>query len=88
MNEQRGNVYENKGSVFRTPLGSWNVIENKSVYALKAGMLLKTKDVVGMSYVVGGGKSRIQEPGSRSQNEEHQLSADCLLLTADCLLPR
>ena len=27
-----------------------------------------------------------QELGFRSQDEEHLLSADCLLLTADCLL--
>jgi len=32
------------------------------------------------------GKSRIQEPGFRSQNEEHLFSAFCLLLTADRLL--
>jgi len=47
--------------------------------------------------VVGGEEQdsgvRIQESGFRSQNEEHLLSAfcllpsaDCLLLTADCLL--
>jgi hypothetical protein len=29
---------------------------------------------------------RIQDSGVRSQNEEHLLSAFCLLLTADCLL--
>jgi hypothetical protein len=27
-----------------------------------------------------------QDSGVRSQNEEHLLSADCVLLTADCLL--
>jgi hypothetical protein len=27
-----------------------------------------------------------RESGFRSQNEEHLLPADCLLLTADCLL--
>jgi hypothetical protein len=49
MNEQRGNVYENKGSAFRSQPRSGNVIENKGSYALKAGMLMKTKDVDGMS---------------------------------------
>jgi hypothetical protein len=33
------------------------------------------------------GKSRIQDSGFRSQNEEHLLSPDCLLFTAYCLLP-
>ena len=53
MNEQRGNVIENKGSAFRSPRRSGNVIENKGGYALKAGILLKTKDVGCMSQVVG-----------------------------------
>ena len=43
MSEQSGNVYENKGSAFQSPLQSGNVIENKGSYASKAGMLLKTK---------------------------------------------
>jgi hypothetical protein len=38
-----------------------------------------------------GQKGRFQvsgaKPGFRSQNEEHLLSADCLLPTGDCLLP-
>ena len=33
---------------------SGNVIENKYTYEFKAGMLLKTKDVGGRRYVVGG----------------------------------
>jgi hypothetical protein len=32
------------------------------------------------------GKNGIQDSGVRSQNEGHLLFADCLLLTADCLL--
>jgi hypothetical protein len=43
MNEQSGNLYENKGSVFHGQPRSGNVIENKGSYALKAGMLLKTQ---------------------------------------------
>ena len=42
MNDRCGNVYENKGPAFRSPFRSWNVIENKSSYALKPGILLKT----------------------------------------------
>jgi hypothetical protein len=42
MKKRRGNVYENKGPVFRSPEGSGNVIENKGSYALKPGILLKT----------------------------------------------
>jgi hypothetical protein len=29
LREQRGNVYENKGSIFHSPAQSGNVIENK-----------------------------------------------------------
>ena len=49
LKEQYGNVNENKGSVFSGPEQSGNLIENKGIYALKAGMLLKTKEVDGMS---------------------------------------
>jgi hypothetical protein len=49
MNERRGNVYENKGSVSHSQPRSGNVIENKGGYALKAGMLVKKKDVDGIS---------------------------------------
>src|SRR5208283_5311864 len=45
VNEQRGNVYENKGSAFSRRRRSANVIENKCSYALNAGMLLKRKHV-------------------------------------------
>ena len=47
MNEQCGNVYENKGPAFGSLGLSGNVIENKGSYALKAGMLVKTKEVGG-----------------------------------------
>jgi hypothetical protein len=49
MKQRCRNVYENKGSVFRRPGKSGNVTENKGSYALKAGMLLKRKEVGGMS---------------------------------------
>ena len=45
MNEQSGNLYENKGWVFHRWRQSGNVIENKDGYALQAGILLKTQHV-------------------------------------------
>ena len=45
MQEQSGNVYENKGPGFHGPTKSGNVVENKDTYEFKAGMLLKTKVV-------------------------------------------
>jgi hypothetical protein len=45
LNEQYGNVYENKGSVFEGRGKNRNVIENKGSYTLMAGMLMKRKVV-------------------------------------------
>ena len=45
MQEQSGNVYENKGQGFHVPTKSGNVIENEDTYEFEAGMLLKTKIV-------------------------------------------
>ena len=47
LNEQHGNVYENKGSRLDNQGPSGNVIENKCSYAQNAGMLLKRKGVIG-----------------------------------------
>jgi hypothetical protein len=47
MNEQSGYVIENTGSSLEDRQESGNVTENKGSYALKAGMLLKRKDVGG-----------------------------------------
>jgi hypothetical protein len=47
MKEQRGNVIENKGSLFRSSRRSGNPIENKGGYPQNAGMLLKIKSVIG-----------------------------------------
>jgi hypothetical protein len=47
LNEQRGNVIENKGSGLENRVQSGNIIENKCTYAQNAGMLLKTKGVIG-----------------------------------------
>jgi hypothetical protein len=49
VNELSGDVYENKGPLLKEWARSGNVAENKGSYALKAGMLLKTKEVGGMS---------------------------------------
>jgi len=40
-----GNLYENKGSLFRRRMRSGNVIENTDSYSLKAGMSLKKQHV-------------------------------------------
>jgi hypothetical protein len=45
MNEQCGNIYENKGPLLEDGRRTGNVIENKCSYAQNAGMLLKTKGV-------------------------------------------
>jgi hypothetical protein len=45
VKELHGNVYENKGPAFSNAGESGNVIEKKGSYALKAGMLVKRKDV-------------------------------------------
>ena len=46
---QCGNVYENKGPACSSPAQTGNVIENTYSYAQSAGMLLKKKEVDGMS---------------------------------------
>jgi hypothetical protein len=48
LKDRSANGYENKGSVFHRQARIGNVIENKASYALKAGMLLKIKEVGGM----------------------------------------
>jgi len=45
LRERSGNVYENKGPAVQRRAQAGNVTENKGSYALKAGMLLKTKEV-------------------------------------------
>jgi len=45
MQEQSGNVHENKGPSFHGPAKSGNVIENKDTYECNPGMLLKRKVV-------------------------------------------
>ena len=45
LNERRVNVYENKGTLWKTDGQSRNVAENKGTYRLNPGMLLKTQGV-------------------------------------------
>ena len=45
MNEQSGNVYENKGALWESLWRTGNVDENKATYPLYPGMLLKRKVV-------------------------------------------
>ena len=45
LNEQHGNVIENKGPRLENRKGSLNITENKGSYVLKAGMLLKRQVV-------------------------------------------
>jgi hypothetical protein len=49
MNELCGNVIENKGARLENRWQSRHVIENKDSYALKAVILLKTKEIDSMS---------------------------------------
>jgi hypothetical protein len=49
MKERSGNVIENKGSRLGNRERNGNVAQNKGSYTLKAGMLLKIKEVGGMS---------------------------------------
>jgi hypothetical protein len=46
VNEQRGNVYEKKGPLWKKWGRSGNVVENKCTYQLKAGMYLKAKQLM------------------------------------------
>jgi hypothetical protein len=43
--EQRGNVYENKGPTFHSPGQSGNVYENKGTYPLKSGNVIEKTGV-------------------------------------------
>jgi hypothetical protein len=62
VNDRCRNVVENKGRVWKTQRLTGNVIENKGSYVLKAGMLLKRKEVDGR-----WGKNRRQDSGLRIQ---------------------
>jgi hypothetical protein len=61
LTEQCGDVYENKGPLWKIGERSGNVYENKGSYLPKAGMLLKTN---GLSFRMA---DRFQAPGQRLQ---------------------
>jgi hypothetical protein len=46
LREQCGNVYENKGPAWKEWAESGNVYENKGSYVFKAGMYLKTRQLM------------------------------------------
>jgi hypothetical protein len=45
VRDRRGNVYENKGSLWKKWGQSGNVYENKGSYVLKAGIYMKTRQL-------------------------------------------
>jgi hypothetical protein len=53
LKERSLNVYENKGSLWKTWERSWNVVENKRTYGAMQGILLKTKAL--LSDIAGAG---------------------------------
>jgi hypothetical protein len=61
LTEQCGDVYENKGPLWKTGGQSGNVSENKGSYGPKAGMLLKTHGLIFRM------ADRFQVPGQRFQ---------------------
>ncbi len=56
MHERRGNLYENKESLWKTRDRNGNVYENKATYPPKAGILLKTKEVSKWLMVLKGSR--------------------------------
>ena len=70
LRERSGNVYENKGSVWKTCERSGNVIENKGTYACYGSILLKTNDLA-CAWGRGGGEPHSGSaafPSSRPKN--------------------
>jgi hypothetical protein len=68
LNEQHGNVIENKGSRLDNREAGGNVIENKCTYAQNAGMLLKRKGVIGNAELHATSKwpTFVRKPGKES----------------------
>jgi hypothetical protein len=46
LHDQRWNVYENKGPLWKKWGSSGNVYENKGIYVLRAGIYLKTRELM------------------------------------------
>jgi hypothetical protein len=70
LNEQCGNVYENKGPAFSSPGQIGNVVENKRSYAQDAGMLLKTEGVIATAelHATRGTPSNVHQPATAEQS--------------------
>jgi hypothetical protein len=84
LTERAGDVIENKGPLWKTQGLSGNVIENKGSYALKAGMLLKRKEVDGRSQTVGEGRTGFtsQDSGFSSRESGVRIKSICSPPTA------
>jgi hypothetical protein len=65
VNEQSGDVYENKGPAFHGRSQSRNVVENKGSYAPMAGMLLKRK--AGFRIHASGVRKKFRQRVSRGE---------------------
>jgi hypothetical protein len=75
LNEQHGNVYENKGPALRGPRPTGNTAENKVSYAQYGGTSLKTKGVIGSAE--GRQVEDLLEPnGAKSAPVQHASHLD------------
>jgi hypothetical protein len=57
-NERSGNIYENKGPSWKKWQRSGNIYENKGSYEFKAGMYLKTRELMWCRCVSSGSKTK------------------------------
>ncbi len=71
IDELTGNVYENKGLLWKVRSRSGNVVDNKSSYVRKAGMLLKTQVVI----VQVKASDRLNDDNMSLSDPTHQLDA-------------
>jgi hypothetical protein len=73
VKERSGNVYENKGPVWKKWERSGNVAENKGTYRFKAGMYLKTQQLM-LSYQIKLQQAQTQSP--RQNHPSEQVTSD------------
>jgi hypothetical protein len=70
MNERNGNVYENKGWLWKTSEPILYLIEKTSAYQLVPGMLVKTLDfLLGQPLCLALRRKRMQAQRRRSGKE-------------------
>ena len=74
IDELTGNVYENKGLLWKVRSRSGNVVDNKSSYVRKAGMFLKKQVVI----VQVKASDRLNDDNMSLSHPTHQLAADNL----------